>query len=87
MLADRQDFLPVTWVRRDRWGWLKVGPAGCCMTERTVGAEGASFGFEVVFTYLIVYMNRATMSEYDGQEAPRAWLKLTGIQLVTPFVL
>ena len=31
MLADRQDFLSITWVRRDGWGWLKVGPAGCGM--------------------------------------------------------
>jgi hypothetical protein len=54
MLADRQDFFSITWVRRDRGRGLKVGPAGCCMAERTVGAERASFGFEVVFAYLVV---------------------------------
>jgi hypothetical protein len=71
MLANRQDLFPITWVRRDRGRGLKVGPAGCCMAERTVGAEGASFGFEVVFAYLVVYRDRIRLSEDDDRKASR----------------
>ena len=62
MLAHGQDLFPVPWVRGNRWGWLKVGPAGGGMAKRTSWTTGTSFRFEIVFTDLVVYHVNQTES-------------------------